>query len=134
MLNLDSVTNENNKKHNQKWSYIPDHPFRILIIGGSGSGKANSLPNLIKEQGNIDRIYLYAKNLSEPNYEFFIKKCEGAGIKHLNYSNAFIECPHTMNDVYENIADYNPARRRKILIVFDDMITDIMTNKTFKLS
>ena len=84
MLNLDSVTNENNKKHNQKWSYIPDHPFRILIIGGSGSGKANSLPNLIKEQGNIDRIYLYAKNLSEPNYEFFIKKREGAGIKHLN--------------------------------------------------
>ena len=103
-----------------------------MIIGGSGSGKTNALLNLIKEQDDIDKIYLYAKDLSEPKYEFLIKKCEDAGIKHLNDSNAFIECSNTMDDVYENIDDYNPNRKRKILIVFDDMIADIMTNKKFQ--
>ena len=72
------------------------------------------------------------ENLSEPKYEFLIKKREDAGIKHLNDSNAFIECSNTMDDVYENIDDYNPNRKRKILIVFDDMIADIMTNKKFQ--
>ena len=90
MINLDSITNENNKEHNEKWPYIPDHPYRILIIGGSGSGKTNALLNLINEQYNIDRIYLYAKDLSEPKYEYLIKKQENAGINHLNDSNAFI--------------------------------------------
>ena len=87
--------------------------------------------NLIKEKDDIDKMYLYAKDLSEPTYEFLIKKREDAGIKHLEDSNAFIECSNTMNDVYENIDDYNPKRKRKILIVFDDMIADIMTNKIF---
>ena len=104
--------------------YIPDHPLRILIIGGSGSGKTNVMFNLIKEQGDIDRIYLYAIDLGEPKYEFLIKKCKDAGIKYLNDLNAFIECSNTMDDVYENIGDYNPNKKRKILIVFDDMIAD----------
>ena len=69
MINLDSITNENNKEHNEKWPYIPDHPYRILIIGGSGSGKTNALINLINEQHDIDKIYLYARDLSEPKYE-----------------------------------------------------------------
>ena len=81
--------------------------------------------NLIHEQNDIDKIYFYAKNLSEPKYEYLIKKREYAGTKHLNDSNAFIECSNTMNDVYENIDDYNPSRKRKILIVFDDMIAGI---------
>ena len=80
MINLDSITNENNKEDNQKWPYIPDHSYRILIIGGSGSGK-NTLLNLIKEQDDIDNIYLYAKDLSELKYEFLIKKHEDVGIK-----------------------------------------------------
>ena len=75
---------------------------------------------------------MYAKDLSEPKYEFLIKKCEDAGTKHFNDSNAFIECSNTMDDVYENIDDCNPSRKRKILIVFDDMIADIMTNKKFQ--
>ena len=133
MINLHSITNENNKKHNKKWSYIPDHPYRILIIGGSGSGKTNALLHLIKEQDDIDKIYLYAKDLSEPKYEFLIKKRENAGIKHLNNSKAFIECSNTMDDVYEKIDEYNPTRKRKILIVFDGMIADIMTTKKFRL-
>ena len=88
--------------------------------------------NLINEQDHIDKIYLYAKDLSEPKYEYLIKKREDAGIKHLNDPNAFIECSNTMDDVYENINDYNPIRKRKKLIVFDDMIADIMTNKKFQ--
>ena len=74
MINLDSITNENNKEHNEKWSFVLDHPYKILVIGGSGSGKTNALLNLIKEQDDIDKIYLHAKNLSEPKYEFLIKK------------------------------------------------------------
>ena len=132
MFNLDSITNENNKEHNEKWPYIPDHPYRILIIGGSGSGKTNTLLNLINEQHDIDKIYLYARDLNEPKYKILIKKREDAGIKHLNDPNAFIECSNTMDDVYENINDYNPIRKRKKLIVFDDMIADIMTNKRFQ--
>ena len=69
-------------KNNKKWPYIPDHLYRILIIGSSGSGKTNALLDLIKEQDDINKIYLHAKDLSEPKYEFFIKKHEDAGIKH----------------------------------------------------
>ena len=132
MINLDSINNENNKENNEKSPYISDHPYRIIIIGCSGSGKTNALINLINEQNDIDKIYLYARDLSEPKHEYLIKKREDAGIKHLNNPNAFIECSNTMDDVYENINDYNPIRKRKKLIVFDDMIADIMTNKKFQ--
>ena len=81
VINLDSITNENNKKQNGKWPYIPDHPYKIVIIGGFGSGKTNALINLINEQNNIGKIYLYARDLSEPKYEYLIKKREDAGIK-----------------------------------------------------
>ena len=70
MINLDSINNENNKKHNEKLPYIPDHPYRILIIGGSASGKTNALLNLIKKQDDIDKIYLYAKDFSKQNISF----------------------------------------------------------------
>ena len=105
IINLDSTTNENNKKHNEKWPYIPDHPYRIIIIGGSRSGKTNALITLINEQNDIDKIYLYTRDLSEPKYEYLIKKCDDPGIKHLNNSNPFIECSNTMDDVYETIND-----------------------------
>ena len=100
MINLNTFTIENDKEHNEKWPYIPDHPYRILIIGGSGSGKTNTLLNLIKEQYNIDRIYLHVKDLSKPKYEYLIKKREDAGINHLNDENAYIECCNTM-DLWE---------------------------------
>ena len=123
MINIDNFVNENKIEHNKKWPYIPDHPYRIIIIGGSGSGKTNALINLINEQNDIDKIYLYAKDLSEPKYEYLIKKREDAGIKHLNNPHAFIECSNTIDDVYENINDYNPTRKKKKM-VFDDMIAD----------
>ena len=71
MINLDNITNENDKEHNEKWTYMPNHPYMILIIVGSGSGKTNALLNLIREQdkrGLIGRIYHYAEDLSEPKY------------------------------------------------------------------
>ena len=131
MINLDSITNKNNKEHNEKWPYIPDHPYRIMITGGAGSGKRNVLINLINEQNNIDKIYLYGKDLGEPKYEFLIKKHENVGIKHLNNPNAFIECSNTMDDVYENINDYNPIKKGKKVIGFDNMTADITKNKQF---
>ena len=132
MINLDSIANKNKKEHNNKWPFIPDHPYRILIIGGSGLEKRNALLNLIKEQDDIHKLYLYAKELSKAKYEFLIKKPEDAGTKHFSDPNVFVECSNTMGDVYENIEDCNPNRQRKILIVFDDMISDIMSNKTFQ--
>ena len=84
-----------------------------MIIVGSGWGKTNTILNLIKEQDYhdvIDKIYLYARDLSEPKYEYLIKKREDAGIKHVNNPNAFIKCSNMMDDVYENINDYNPIR------------------------
>ena len=131
MINIDNYVNENKTVHYKNWPCIPDHPYKMLIIGGSGSGKTNALINLINEQNDIDKIYLYARDLNEPKYKILIKKREDAGIKHLNDPNAFIECSNMMDDVYENIHDYNSSRRRKILIVFDDMIADIMKNKKF---
>ena len=132
MINLDSITYENNKEHNEKWPYIPDHPYRILIIGGSGSGKTNTLLNLINEQHDIDKIYLYARDLNEPKYKILIKKRKDAGIKHLNDPNAFIECSNTMDDVYENIDDYNPNRKRKILIALMTWLQTLWVTKNFK--
>ena len=132
MINLDNIVNENRKEHNEKWPYTPDHPYRTLIIGGSGSGKTTTLLNLINEQNDIDKIYLYAKDLSEPKYENLIKKRKDAGIKHLNDPNAFIEGSNTIDDVYENIDEYNPSKKRKVLIVFDTMIADIMANHKFQ--
>ena len=76
MINSDSITDDNNKKHNEKWPYIPDHLYRILIIDGCGSGKTNALLNLINKQNDIDKMYLYARDLSEPKYEYLIKKRE----------------------------------------------------------
>ena len=102
-----------------------------MIIGGSGSGKTNELINLIKQQDDIDKIYFYEKRFKWNQVWILIKKREDAAKNHLNDSNAFIECLNTMDDVYEIIDDYNPNRQRKILIVFDDIIVDIMTSKKF---
>ena len=107
----------------------------IIQNGPSASRKTNALLNLIPKQDNdnlFEKIYLYAKDLSEPKYQFLIKKRENAGIKNLDDPSAFMEYSNTMDDVYNNIDDYNPKRKRKILIVFDDMIADAMTNKKFQ--
>ena len=118
------------KEHNLNWPYISDHPYRILIIGGSGTGKTNALLNLIKNQQDIDKIYLYAKDLYEDKYQYLINKRKRVGINHLIDSKAFIEYSNDMHDVYKNIDNYNPDKENKTLIVFDDMIADMINNKT----
>ena len=124
MLNLDKIVNNKNEDKGL--------PFRMLIIGPSGSGKTNTLLHLINNLHPIDKIYLYAKDLSEPKYEFLINKREQAGIKNLNDPYAFIEYSNDMNDVYENINNYNKNRDKKVLIVSDNMIADIEYNQNFK--
>ena len=71
-------------KHNSNWPYIPDHPYRILIIAGWGSGKTNALLNLINNQPDIDKIYLYAKDPYEAKYQLLINKKESIGLKHFD--------------------------------------------------
>ena len=132
MLNLDDITNENNKEHNDKMAIYSRSFVQNFGNWWFWIRKTNALLNLISQQDDIDRIYLYAKELSETKHEILIKKRENVGIKHLNDSNAFIECSNTMDDVYENIDDYKPNRQKKILIVFDDMIADITSNKKFQ--
>ena len=129
MINFDECTNENKINHNPNWPYIPDHPYRILIVGGSESGKTNTLLNLINNQPDIHKIYLYAKDPYEDKYQILIKKRESVGLKHFIDPKAFIEYSNDMHDVYENINDYNPDKENKISIVFDDMIADMIDNK-----
>ena len=128
MINFDDYTNENIIEHNPKWPYIPDHPYRILIIGGSGSGKTNALLNLINNQPGIDKIYLYAKDPYEKKYQYLINKRENVGLNHFNDPKVFMEYSNDMQDVYKNIEDYNPVKKRKVLIIFDDMIADMINN------
>ena len=129
MINFDEYTCENKIDLNGKWPYIPDHPYRILIIGGSGSGKTNALLNLINNQPDIDKIYLYAKDPYEAKYQYLINKREKVGLDHFNDPKAFMEYSNDIQDVYKNIEDQHPGKKRKILIAFDVMIADMINNK-----
>ena len=124
MLNLDNIVSNKNENKDNNW------PFRMLIIGPSGSGQTNTLFHLLSNLHPIDKIYLYSKDLSEPKYEFLINKREQAGIKNLNNLHAFIE--YDMDDVLDDINNYNKNRDKKVLIVFDDVVADIMSSKNFK--
>ena len=128
MINFDNFVNENKTEHKKKWPYLPDHPYRILIIGGSGSGKPNVLLNLIENQPDIDKIYLYAKDPYEAKYQYLINKRQGVGINHFNDPKAF-EYSDDMSGVYKSINYYNRNKENKILIVFDNMIAGITKNK-----
>ena len=126
MLNLDDIVS--NKKENKDHNW----PFRMLIIGPSGFGKTNTLLHLINNFRPIDKTYLYAKDTDEKKYQCLINKREQAGIKNLNDPHAFIEYSSDMNDVLDDINNYNKSRDKKVLIIFDDMIADIMESEKFK--
>ena len=126
MLNLDNIVSNKNENKNNNW------PFRMLIIGPKGSGKTNTLLHLINNLHPIDKIYLYAKDIHELKYEYLINKREQAGIKNLDDPKALIEYSDDMEDVLDDINNYNKNRDKKLLIVFDDMIADIEYNKNFK--
>ena len=129
MINFDDYVNKNKTEYNKNWPNIPDHRYRILIIGGSGSGKTNVLLNLIENQPDIDKIYLYAKDPYEAKYQYLINKKEGVGIDHFNDPKSFIDYSNDMLNVYKNIDEYNPDKERKTLIVFGDMIAPMIHNK-----
>ena len=94
MINFDHVIKEEIKEYNPNWPEIPDHPYRILIIGGSQSRKTNSLFNIINQQSDIDKIYLYAKDLNEAK-QFLIKKSKDVGTN--------TECQKNMDSIYKSI-------------------------------
>ena len=121
MFNLDNITENNNNK---------DWPYRKLIIGPSGSGKTNYLLNSIQKDNNIiDKIYSYTKDLEEPKYQLLINKREKAGINFSNDPNGFIEYSNSIDDILPSIEDYNKKRRRKVVIIFDDMISHVISDK-----
>ena len=126
MIKFDDVTKENIKEHNPNWSQAPDHPYKILIIGGSGSGKTNALLNY---EPDIDKIYLYAKEPHKAKYQLLIDTRKSTGLRHFDDSKAFIEYSNDMDDTYKSIEEYNPNKKRKILIVFGDMIADMLSNR-----
>ena len=113
------------KQHNSKWPYIPDHPYRIVIVGG----RTNAALNLINNQPDIDKIYLYAKDSYEAKCQYLINKYDKAGLDHYDDSKFFMEYSNGMQDVYKYLEDYNPKKNRKELIVFDDRIADMINNK-----
>ena len=139
MINFHNYVNENNgttfktvqelRSYNSDWPYITDNPYRILIIGGSASGKTNSLVNLINNQPDIDKIHLHAKDPHQAKCQFLINKRESIGLKHFNDSQAFLEYSNDMQDFYKTIDEYNTDKERKILIVFDDMIAAMINNQ-----
>ena len=128
MINFDDYTNENKWKHNPNWPYIPDHPYRI-ILGGSGSGKTNALLNLINNLPDIDKIYLYAKNLYEPKYQFLINKRESTGLGHLMILKLLLSIQIICKMFTKLLMITIQIKKNKILIVFDDMIADMINNK-----
>ena len=132
MINFINYNNENKKEHNSNWPYIPDHTYKILITGGSGLGKTNTLLNLINNKPNINKIYLYAKDPYEAKYHYLINVREKAGLNHYDDPKDFMDYSNNMQDVYKNIEEYNPGKNRNVLIVFDDMIADMINNKKTK--
>ena len=122
MLNLDNIVSNKNTSSSKDNNW----PFRMLIIGPSGSGKTNTLLHLINNLHPIDKIYLYAKDICEPKYEYLINKREQAGIKNLMILELLLLL------LLDDINNYNKNRDKRVLIVFDDMIADIEYNKNFK--
>ena len=121
IFNFDSITEKDNNK---------DWPYRKLVIGPSGSGKTNYLLNSFQRDNNIiDKIYLYAKDLEEPKYKLLIDKKEKAGINFNNDPSAFIECYNSIDNILSDIEDYNKKRKGKVLIIFDDMVSHVMSDK-----
>ena len=124
--NYDQLVERN---HNPNWPYIPDHPYKISVIRGSGSGKTKVLLNLIKHQRpDIDKIYLYVKDPFELKYQVLINGREKVGNKTLRNIKACTDYSRTFDDVYKNLEDYHPTKKKGVLVLFDDIIVDMESN------
>ena len=113
MINFDNYTDENKTEHNLKWSFIPDDPYRIFTTGHSICGKTNELLNLINNQPDIDKIYLYARDPYEAKYPHLINKCEKVGLIHYDNPKASNEYSNDMQGVYKNIQEFNLGKKCK---------------------
>ena len=133
MINFYEIIAENTQGYNQHWLQIPDHPCRIPIIEGSGTGQRITVSHLINTQRDIDKIYLYSKDLYESKYQLLIKERQEVGQEHFKDPKAFTEYVKDMKDVYKSFKGYNLRKKRKMLGVFDVMIFDIISNKNFHL-
>ena len=128
MLNFEYIQKENIKEHHANSPEIPNHLYRTLVIGGSGSGKTNVLYNLISWEIDVNKIYSYAKDPFEAKYQLLIDKQLNSGFRYFNDSKAFIEDLNDIEDICKCIKEYNPNEKRKI-ILFDDIVADILVNK-----
>ena len=116
--------------HNSKWSYFPDHPWKTLFIGSPGWGKNDVLLNLIKHQYlDFDKINFSDKDAFKSKYQLIFKGREKLGIKTLKSRKVFINSSNTVDDIYENLEDYNWTNKTRVLIVFDEIIIDKESNK-----
>ena len=128
MFNFDYIKKEYMKEHNPNWPEKLDYPYTKLIAGGSGSGNTNTLLNLIN-QPDIGIIFCYARDPFEAKYQLPINKRESIVLKYLNDSKAFTEYSNHIDDIYKDIEEYNLNKQRKELIVFDDLIACMLSNK-----
>ena len=112
MINFDDVIKEGTKENRPSWTEVPNYPYRILLIGGSRFGKTNSLLNLINQQADIDKIYLYTEVSYKAKYQFLIGKWESTCLKHFNdILKTFIEYSNDMDDIYEKNEKYDPNKK-----------------------
>ena len=111
MIKFGDYTNERKKIYNLKWLYILDHPYRILIIRGSGSGETNALLNFLNNQLDVDKMYWHAKDFYDAKYQFLIKK-KNTGLKHFNDPNDFNEYSYDIHNVYKDIEEYNLGKKK----------------------
>lgn len=137
-INYDDYYKTSIKPHNSDWPYTPDLLFRTIIVGGSGTGKTNMLFNLIRRlMANndtfIDKVYLYVKDPEEPKYKHFIKNRKEIGESETGDPNMFVEVSSSLDDVHNDINQYNPDRLSNVLIVFDDMICEVIPPKVSEL-
>ena len=128
LINFDDVTKEDIKEHNSTLPQIPGHPYKILVIRDSRSRKTNSLFNLINQEPDINNICLYANDQYKVKYQLPINKKENRGAEHLNDFKCFIEYSNDMVNIYKKIEEYNPNKQHKILIIFDDLIVNMLGN------
>ena len=112
MFNFDYITEEDIKEHNPNWPQIHGRSQKILLVGGSWSGKTNALLNLSSRQPDIDQINLYATGLYEAKYQLLINKREGEGTKRFDDSKIFIKYSNDVDDIYKNIKKWNPNKKR----------------------
>ena len=133
MTNFEDVTNDKKTERNLKWPYISNLQYRPLIDGNCGSGKTNALLSLINNEADIDKMYLQTKDARELKYQFLINKRKKLVLQHYDDPKAFIQYSNDMEGVYKNIEEYNTGNKPKILIAFDDMITDMISNKNLQL-